>query len=207
MGVSLRPTVDLPIHLTSLEARNFSSMDCTDITITCRYRHTSTPSFALPFQSGSILFRLPFQLQHSVCALSVCMCCFLALTSLHLHRQDKFDDNGWGCAYRSLQTIVSWCRYQQYTDVDVPTHREIQSTLVKLGDKPDTFIVSWQPPHSLFLMQSLFAFSERTYRVDSTLLYLLLLEGEQRVALSSWFFCFRENIHTLSLSLSSLRSS
>jgi len=22
--------------------------------------------------------------------------------------QDKFDDNGWGCAYRSFQTIVSW---------------------------------------------------------------------------------------------------
>ena len=26
--------------------------------------------------------------------------------------QDNFDDDGWGCAYRSLQTIVSWLRLQ-----------------------------------------------------------------------------------------------
>ena len=26
--------------------------------------------------------------------------------------QDNFDDDGWGCAYRSLQTIVSWLRKQ-----------------------------------------------------------------------------------------------
>lgn len=55
--------------------------------------------------------------------------------------QDKFNDNGWGCAYRSLQTIVSWCRFQRYTDVGVPTHREVQTLLVKIGDKPSTFIV------------------------------------------------------------------
>ena len=29
----------------------------------------------------------------------------------HHYMQDKFDDNGWGCAYRSLQTLVSWLRY------------------------------------------------------------------------------------------------
>ena len=28
----------------------------------------------------------------------------------HHYMQDNFDDNGWGCAYRSLQTIVSWFR-------------------------------------------------------------------------------------------------
>ena len=32
------------------------------------------------------------------------------------YMQDRFDDNGWGCAYRSFQTIVSWC-------VPVPLHR------------------------------------------------------------------------------------
>lgn len=26
------------------------------------------------------------------------------------YMQDNFDDNGWGCAYRSLQTIISWFR-------------------------------------------------------------------------------------------------
>jgi hypothetical protein len=29
----------------------------------------------------------------------------------HHYMQDRFDDDGWGCAYRSLQTLVSWFRY------------------------------------------------------------------------------------------------
>jgi hypothetical protein len=37
--------------------------------------------------------------------------------------QDKFNDNGWGCAYRSLQTIVSWFRLQKYSSKPVPGHR------------------------------------------------------------------------------------
>lgn len=56
--------------------------------------------------------------------------------------QDDFDDNGWGCAYRSLQTIISWFRLQQYTSVDVPSHRKIQETLVEIGDKEPSFIGS-----------------------------------------------------------------
>ena len=28
----------------------------------------------------------------------------------HHYMQDNFDDDGWGCAYRSLQTIISWFR-------------------------------------------------------------------------------------------------
>lgn len=28
----------------------------------------------------------------------------------HHYMQDNFDDNGWGCAYRSLQSIISWFR-------------------------------------------------------------------------------------------------
>ena len=31
--------------------------------------------------------------------------------SYHHYRQDRIDDSGWGCAYRSLQTIVSWFKY------------------------------------------------------------------------------------------------
>eukprot|EP00184_Porphyridium_aerugineum_P005539 CAMPEP_0184695334 /NCGR_PEP_ID=MMETSP0313-20130426/2999_1 /TAXON_ID=2792 /ORGANISM="Porphyridium aerugineum, Strain SAG 1380-2" /LENGTH=610 /DNA_ID=CAMNT_0027153769 /DNA_START=6 /DNA_END=1838 /DNA_ORIENTATION=- len=58
------------------------------------------------------------------------------------YMQDKFDDKGWGCAYRSLQTIISWCRLQHYTTVPVPDHTKIQKLLVKIGDKPSTFVGS-----------------------------------------------------------------
>ncbi|KAG0450047.1 hypothetical protein HPP92_026958 [Vanilla planifolia] len=55
---------------------------------------------------------------------------------------DGIDDNGWGCAYRSLQTIVSWFRLQHYTSVDVPSHRDIQQALVEIGDKEPSFVGS-----------------------------------------------------------------
>ncbi|KAJ0106533.1 hypothetical protein Patl1_18203 [Pistacia atlantica] len=73
--------------------------------------------------------------------------------------QDGFDDSGWGCAYRSLQTIISWFKLQHYTSIDVPSHRyekvtayrvliqnaffrEIQQSLVEIGDKDPSFIGS-----------------------------------------------------------------
>jgi hypothetical protein len=31
--------------------------------------------------------------------------------SYHHYWQDRIDDSGWGCAYRSLQTVVSWFKY------------------------------------------------------------------------------------------------
>ncbi|KDO69400.1 hypothetical protein CISIN_1g0071712mg, partial [Citrus sinensis] len=49
---------------------------------------------------------------------------------------------GWGCAYRSLQTIISWFRLQHYASVDVPSHREIQQALVDIGDKDPSFVGS-----------------------------------------------------------------
>ncbi|CAI5466871.1 unnamed protein product [Closterium sp. Yama58-4] len=60
------------------------------------------------------------------------------------YMQDRIDDSGWGCAYRSLQTIVSWFRIQQYTSVPVPTHRRIQQALVEIGDKEAAFVGSSQ---------------------------------------------------------------
>lgn len=60
----------------------------------------------------------------------------------HHYLQDGFDDSGWGCAYRSLQTIISWFRLQHYTSIDVPSHREIQQALVEIGDKDPSFIGS-----------------------------------------------------------------
>ncbi|XP_071951490.1 ufm1-specific protease 2-like [Antedon mediterranea] len=62
--------------------------------------------------------------------------------SYHHYMQDKFNDDKWGCAYRSLQTIVSWFRHQGYTDVPVPSHRVIQQTLVDVGDKDAKFVGS-----------------------------------------------------------------
>lgn len=56
--------------------------------------------------------------------------------------QDGFDDSGWGCAYRSLQTIISWFRQQHYTSTDVPSHRDIQQALVEIGDKDPSFVGS-----------------------------------------------------------------
>jgi len=58
------------------------------------------------------------------------------------YMQDGFNDNGWGCAYRSLQTIFSWFKLQSFTSNQVPTHRKIQETLVEIGDKNYKFIGS-----------------------------------------------------------------
>ncbi|KAK9823147.1 hypothetical protein WJX72_000610 [[Myrmecia] bisecta] len=60
------------------------------------------------------------------------------------YMQDKFDDAGWGCAYRSLQTLCSWFVRQWYTGIPVPSHRQIQQALVDLGDKPSKFVGSRQ---------------------------------------------------------------
>lgn len=51
---------------------------------------------------------------------------------------------GWGCAYRSLQTLCSWFRHQGYTCRAPPSHREIQQALVDIGDKPKELIGSKQ---------------------------------------------------------------
>lgn len=58
------------------------------------------------------------------------------------YMQDSIDDSGWGCAYRSLQTICSWFRLQGYSSRQPPSHREIQTALVKLGDKSKDFVGS-----------------------------------------------------------------
>ena len=55
-----------------------------------------------------------------------------------------FFSQGWGCAYRSLQTIASWFRHQGYTSKPVPSHRQIQQALVDLQDKGEEFVGSRQ---------------------------------------------------------------
>jgi hypothetical protein len=53
--------------------------------------------------------------------------------------QDGFDDKGWGCSYRSLQTLCSWFQLQHYSSKLVPSHPEIQEILVQMGDKQADF--------------------------------------------------------------------
>lgn len=57
------------------------------------------------------------------------------------YMQDGFDDNGWGCAYRSLQTLFSWFRLQGYTNKPTPTHPEIQKCLITLGNNPFPILI------------------------------------------------------------------
>uniref|UniRef100_A0A4W5RVP6 Ufm1-specific protease 2 n=1 Tax=Hucho hucho TaxID=62062 RepID=A0A4W5RVP6_9TELE len=64
--------------------------------------------------------------------------------SYHHYMQDRMDDNGWGCAYRSLQTICSWFQQQGYVERAVPSHKEIQQALVEVGDKQGSFLGSRQ---------------------------------------------------------------
>ncbi|CAG2243718.1 unnamed protein product [Mytilus edulis] len=66
------------------------------------------------------------------------------LYSYHHYMQDRFDDNKWGCAYRSLQTLISWFRLQGYTEKPIPGHKEIQQALVDVGDKEAKFVGSRQ---------------------------------------------------------------
>ncbi|KHN78454.1 putative Ufm1-specific protease [Toxocara canis] len=62
----------------------------------------------------------------------------------HHYMQDGVDDTGWGCAYRSLQSIWSWLILQGHTDKPVPTHRQIQESLYECGDKDAKFVGSRQ---------------------------------------------------------------
>ena len=63
---------------------------------------------------------------------------------LYFHyNQDNFIDEGWGCAYRSLQTIISWYKMNTDIPVEIPSIHRIQEILVEIGDKKkDEFLGS-----------------------------------------------------------------
>jgi hypothetical protein len=88
------------------------------------------------------------------------------------YSQDRFDDTGWGCAYRSCQTLCSWFAFQRYTSGAVPSHREIQETLVKIGDKPASFLGSSEWIGALevsYVLDELYGFSCKIMTVDNGL--------------------------------------
>ncbi|XP_067674450.1 ufm1-specific protease 1-like [Haliotis asinina] len=60
---------------------------------------------------------------------------------------DGLDDRGWGCGYRTLQTLCSWVRRQQMqtgaaASHPVPSIPEIQKALVTMEDKGQAFLGS-----------------------------------------------------------------
>ncbi|XP_075165757.1 putative Ufm1-specific protease 1 [Haematobia irritans] len=57
---------------------------------------------------------------------------------------DGFHDNGWGCAYRTLQSMISWIlnKRKWNSSLNIPSLREIQEILVGIEDKPQRFIGS-----------------------------------------------------------------
>ena len=83
---------------------------------------------------------------------------------LHYHHYGMggVADAGWGCAYRSGQTLASWCAFQRALQGSgggggapapaagaaappippPPTHAQMQAALVELGDKPPAFLGS-----------------------------------------------------------------
>jgi hypothetical protein len=81
------------------------------------------------------------------------------------YMNDGFNDNGWGCAYRSMQTICSWLLIQNYTAKAVPSHREIQTCLVQLGDKPSSFVGSSQWIGAIEIQQCLAQFYNLSCRI------------------------------------------
>ncbi|XP_067632974.1 probable Ufm1-specific protease 1 [Eurosta solidaginis] len=58
---------------------------------------------------------------------------------------DDFKDNGWGCAYRTLQSVCSWIACKRNSiecESTIPSIKEIQQTLVEVGDKTSEFVGS-----------------------------------------------------------------
>ncbi|CAG9762852.1 unnamed protein product [Ceutorhynchus assimilis] len=84
--------------------------------------------------------------------------------------QNNMDDSGWGCAYRSLQTLASWFKLQGYTNTSVPTYNDIQKCLVQIGDKPSSFVGSRQWIGSTevnFVLNSLLGVTSKILYVSS----------------------------------------
>uniref|UniRef100_A0A0N4ZRZ2 Ufm1-specific protease n=1 Tax=Parastrongyloides trichosuri TaxID=131310 RepID=A0A0N4ZRZ2_PARTI len=86
------------------------------------------------------------------------------------YMQDNFNDAGWGCAYRSFQTIWSWFALQGFIDKHVPTHKEIQQCLYDIGDKDSKFVGSkqWIGSTELsFCLETMLGINSRILSVSS----------------------------------------
>ncbi|KRZ94479.1 Ufm1-specific protease 2, partial [Trichinella sp. T8] len=103
------------------------------------------------------------------------------------YMQDGFDDRGWGCAYRSLQTIWSWFILNGYTEKPVPNHRQIQQALADIGDKPKSFVGTKQWIGSM----------ELSYCIDHLLgITCRTLSLSSREELTDWAEELRRHFHS-----------
>lgn len=64
------------------------------------------------------------------------------------------DDRGWGCGYRTLQTISAYISQRKTGKAQAPSLPDIQSQLVRLKDKPESFLGSreWIGTFEAFLV-------------------------------------------------------
>ena len=86
------------------------------------------------------------------------------------YNQDNFKDDGWGCAYRSLQTLISWFVINRGSKINVPSIPEIQTILTKIGDKPSTFVGSNEWIGSVevsYILQNLLKIDSRIMHFES----------------------------------------
>eukprot|EP01060_Flectonema_neradi_P021073 TRINITY_DN2859_c2_g1_i3.p1 TRINITY_DN2859_c2_g1~~TRINITY_DN2859_c2_g1_i3.p1 ORF type:complete len:485 (+),score=55.52 TRINITY_DN2859_c2_g1_i3:166-1620(+) len=91
------------------------------------------------------------------------------------YRCDGDKDDGWGCAYRSLQTILSWCVLNGFecTNIDVvPRIKELQEILFKVDStKRDVRFVGsceWIGSSEIFLtIANLYNFECIIHRLES----------------------------------------
>lgn len=49
---------------------------------------------------------------------------------------------GWGCAYRTLQTMCSMLKFKLGNEIKIPSIKQIQEILLKIGDKEASFVGS-----------------------------------------------------------------
>lgn len=73
-----------------------------------------------------------------------CVACVTGKYAYYHYGCDGVDDRGWGCGYRTLQTLCSWVVHQRRQATGeparaVPSISEIQAALVTLGDKEPKF--------------------------------------------------------------------
>ncbi|XP_034020362.1 inactive Ufm1-specific protease 1 [Thalassophryne amazonica] len=71
-------------------------------------------------------------------------CSFVTGEYVYFHYGcDGLDDRGWGCGYRTVQTLASWirsnCCPQEERDRPPPSLHQVQQALVTMGDKPASF--------------------------------------------------------------------
>ncbi|CAB3989159.1 probable Ufm1-specific protease 1 [Paramuricea clavata] len=102
-----------------------------------------------------------------------CFQCYLVSGTYQYYHYacDGHNDVGWGCAYRTLQTLCSWinnnCNIETQSP-NVPSLSKIQETLVTIGDKPSTFMKSreWIGSFEICL------FLDHCYNISSKIIHV-----------------------------------